>query len=96
MTERQRILVIKHGALGDFVLATGPFQAIRDHHAEDHITLLTTAPFEGMARAGGWFDDIWLDSRPKVWQIGAWFELRARLNQSGYSRVYDLQTSSRS
>lgn len=96
MAERRRILVIKHGALGDFVLATGPFQAIREHHRDDHITLLTTAPFEAMARAGGWFDDVWLDQRPKFWQPGAWLELRSRLNQSGYARIYDLQTSSRS
>ena len=96
MTARRRILVIKHGALGDFVLATGPFKAIRDHHRDDHITLLTTAPFESMAWDSGWFDDVWLDSRPKIWQIGAWFELRTRLNQAGYSRIYDLQTSSRS
>jgi len=96
MTARRRILIIKHGALGDFVLATGPFKAIRDHHRDDHITLLTTAPFEGMARASGWFDDVWLDSRPKIWQLGAWFELRARLNQAGYTRIYDLQTSRRS
>ena len=29
MAEPQRILVIKHSALGDFVLATASFQAIR-------------------------------------------------------------------
>ncbi len=32
--ERERILVIKHGALGDIVLATGPFKAIRAHHPD--------------------------------------------------------------
>lgn len=96
MAERRRILVIKHGALGDFVLATGPFQAIREHHAGDHLTLLTTAAFEAMARDSGKFDDIWLDVRPKIWQPGAWFELRARLNSSGFARIYDLQTSGRS
>jgi len=95
MTERSRILVIKHGALGDFVLATGPFQAIRDHHPDDHITLLTTAPFEAMARAGGWFDEVWLDSRPGFWQVGKWLALRRRLNSPGFARIYDLQTSGR-
>ena len=38
MTGR-RILVIKLGALGDFVQALGPFAAIRRHHAGDRITL---------------------------------------------------------
>ena len=33
MTERKgRVLVVKLGALGDFVLATGPFAAIRAAH----------------------------------------------------------------
>ncbi len=90
-----RILVAKHGAFGDFVLATGPFRAIRDHHADAHITLLTTAPYEDMARASGCFDDIWLDGRPKAWQPGAWLELRARLNGAAFDRIYDLQTSGR-
>jgi ADP-heptose:LPS heptosyltransferase len=90
-----RILVIKHGALGDFILATGPFQAIRQFHPEAHITLMTTAPFEEFARLGGWFDDIWIDQKPKIWQPGAWLELRNRLNSSRYDVVYDLQTSSR-
>jgi ADP-heptose:LPS heptosyltransferase len=98
MTEagQKRILIIKHGALGDFVLATGPFQALRAHHADDHITLLTTPFFEDMARDSGYFDDVWLDSRPKIWQPGALWEFRHRLNQSGFARIYDLQTSSRS
>ncbi|HBA43779.1 MAG TPA: ADP-heptose--LPS heptosyltransferase, partial [Alphaproteobacteria bacterium] len=54
-----RILVIKLGALGDFVLATGPFAAIRQHHADAEITLLTTPPFAAMARQTGFFDHVW-------------------------------------
>ena len=94
-TFTERILVIKHGALGDFILATGPIQAIRNHHPDAHITLMTTAAYAGLAEQGGWFNDIWVDSRPKLWQPGAWLELRHWLNSSGFDRVYDLQTSSR-
>ena len=47
----KRILVIKLGALGDFVLAFAPFAAIRAHHPEAAITLLTTAPFADLATA---------------------------------------------
>ena len=39
------ILVVKLGALGNVVLSLGPFAAIRRHHADAHITLLTTAPY---------------------------------------------------
>ena len=90
------ILVIKHGALGDFVLSMGPFAAIRAHHAQAQITLLTTAPFEEMARRSGYFDRIWCDSRASKWNILAWLGLRRRLRGAGFSRVYDLQTSRRS
>jgi hypothetical protein len=38
----RRILVIKLGALGDFVHAFPAFAAIHAHHAADYVTLLTT------------------------------------------------------
>lgn len=92
----ERILVIKLGALGDFILAFAPFQAIRRHHPKAVITLLTTAPFEALARASGWFDEIWIDARPRFWEIGGWRALGRRLRGAQIDRVYDLQTSDRS
>jgi ADP-heptose:LPS heptosyltransferase len=91
-----RILVIKLSALGDFVLALGPAAAIRRRHADAHITLLTTPPFVALARASGYFDEIWTDSRPKLWQPGALLALRDQLRAAGFDRIYDLQTSTRS
>jgi len=93
---RAEILVIKHGALGDFLLSMGPFAAIRAHHKEARITLLTTAPYAAMAERSDHFDRIWLDPRAKAWNIPAWLALRRRLRSGGFGRVYDLQTSSRS
>ncbi len=91
-----RILVIKLGALGDMVQAMGPFQAIRRHHAYAHVALLTTAPFVDFARATGWFDDVWVDARPRGLDLGGWLDLRRRLRGGGFRRIYDLQTSDRS
>lgn len=92
----ERILVIKLGALGDFIQALGPFQAIRRHHPSAHITLLTTPGFSALGRASGWFNEIWTDSRPAWWHLGARLTLKSNLNSGGFSRVYDLQTSQRS
>src|SRR5262249_34517446 len=50
---RRKILVIKLSALGDFVQALGPASAIRQHHAEDEITLLTTRAFTALAQQSG-------------------------------------------
>ncbi len=42
---RRAILVIKLSSVGNVVLAFDSFAAIRRHHAEAKITLLTTAPY---------------------------------------------------
>lgn len=95
MTAR-RILVIKLGALGDFVQALGPFAAIRRHHAGDRITLLTTQLYAPLAKASGYFDDVWIDERPPWWRLGSWWALKRRLDSGNFARIYDLQTSARS
>ena len=59
------ILVIKLGALGDFIQALGPFAAIRRHHKGAPVTLLTTEPFAEFARASPYFDDVWTGGRPR-------------------------------
>lgn len=92
----ERILIIKLGALGDVVQALGAVAAIRRHHASARLTVLTTAPFASLFAACPHVDETWTDSRPRAWQIGAWIELRRRLRDAGFRRIYDLQTSGRS
>lgn len=89
-----RILVIRHGALGDIILTFPAFAAIRRQHAEDEITLLTTAPFAPLLRASPWFDKIEVDQRPKWWDLPGLRHLKRQL--AGFDKVYDLQTSGRS
>jgi len=90
----QNILIIKHSALGDFVLASGAMHSIRAHHPQARLTLLTTPLFAEMSRVMGIFDEVLIDARPKFWQIGELKGLKRRLN-SGYDRIYDLQVSDR-
>jgi ADP-heptose:LPS heptosyltransferase len=96
MANLQNILVIKLSALGDFVQAMGPCAAIRRAHSAAHITLLTTSPYIEFARSSGYFDKIWIDQRPRWWQVRTWLTLKQRLDGGGFDRVYDLQTSDRS
>lgn len=93
---RERILVIKHGALGDIVQAMGPLAAIRDHHPTAHIILLTTAAFRGFLAGCPYVDEVWTDTRPPVWNLPAILALARRLRGGAFARVYDLQTSRRS
>ena len=90
------ILVIKLGALGDMVQALGPMAAIRRYHADVQVTALTTKPYATFLRASGFFDSVWVDSRPSLLNVGAWIDLRRRFRNGGIRRVYDLQTSDRS
>lgn len=89
------ILVIKLGAFGDFIQALGPMAAIRKHHKEARITLLTTAPFVTLARESHYFDDIWVDTRPSIGKLKDLLALRKQLQDGKFSRVYDLQNNDR-
>ena len=92
----RRVLAIRLSALGDFIQALGPIAAIRRHHEQDHLSLLTTRPFAAFAAELGLFDAIIVDERPKPSAPGAWLALRRRLRRGRFDRVYDLQTSTRS
>ncbi|MGH6986528.1 MAG: glycosyltransferase family 9 protein [Caulobacteraceae bacterium] len=91
--EPQKILVIKLSAVGDVVLAFPAFERIRTAHPRAQITLLTTPPFEALARSSPFFDRVESDGRPAG--IGSWLALVMRLRAARYDRVYDLQNSSR-
>jgi ADP-heptose:LPS heptosyltransferase len=90
----EKILVIKLSALGDFVLALAAMRKVREAHRKAHITLLTTPPFEGLAKACPYFNAVHIDGRPE--SFPQWMTLRKRLKAANYDRVYDLQTSSQS
>ena len=92
----KRILVIKLSALGDFVQAMGPFAAIRAHHPDARITLLTSKAYVALAEQSPYFDEIWVDSRPRMWEVAGVMRLRRMLRSAQFDMVYDLQTSDRS
>ncbi len=95
MSVINKILVIKLGALGDFMQAAGPFGAIRQHHSASEITLLTTEPYRDFALNSPWFNKIKIDSRPSMLEIKGWLRVKKWLADNNFSRVYDLQTSDR-
>ena len=93
MKRSKSVLVIKLSALGDFVMAFPAFARIRAAHGEARITLLTTPPFETLARLSPYFDTVETDGRPSG--PGEWFRLVTRLRKARFDRIYDLQTNDR-
>jgi ADP-heptose:LPS heptosyltransferase len=89
----RRVLVIKLGALGDFMQALGAMKVIRGTHPSARITLLTTEPFEAFAKACPYFDIVESDGRPK--DLKGQADLIRRLRTAGYDMVYDFQTNDR-
>lgn len=89
----KRVLVIKLGAMGDFVQALGAMRVVRATHPSARITLLTTEPFEAFAKACPYFDIVEADGRPKDFKGKA--DLIRRLRTAGYDMVYDFQNNDR-
>jgi len=89
----RRVLVIKLGAMGDFMQALGAMRVVRATHPSARITLLTTEPYEAFAKACPYFDIVEADGRPKDLKGKA--DLIRRLRAAGYDMVYDFQNNDR-
>lgn len=85
--------MIKLGALGDFFLAQTAFEALRAHHAQDHLSLMTLPVLAGLAQRSGLFDEVLTDPRGR--SLSDWLTVRRTLRSGRFDRVYDLQGQSR-
>ncbi len=89
------ILIIKHGALGDVVLAMGAMQEIRRRNPGARITLLTMEAFVSFVRGVGVFDDFIIDNRRAFVNPRATGGVISSILRGRYSEIYDLQHSQR-
>lgn len=96
MDAPQHILVIKHGALGDIVIATAAFKAIRYAYPQAHIVALTGSGYAKLLAQSPYFNEIWADRKPKIFERAAMRRLKTMLNSRPWDMVVDLQTSQRS
>lgn len=92
---RERILVIKLGALGDVMMNTGLIQAVVERHPDAEFTLMTHASIVPLMKQSGWFADFIIDNRRRYrfseLKRICWTELAQRC----YDVIYDLQSSHR-
>ena len=87
----ERILVIKLGALGDLVLCSAAFAAIRQRNPDATIMLMTAPAFAAFGLQMPWFDGVILDARPKMTQPLKWIKLIREVRRFAPTRVYDFQ-----
>ena len=92
----KRLLVIKLSAFGDFINSFGVFAAIRKHHPDAEITLLTTSPFVELAEKSGYFNHIWTISKWKWSEPAAWYGFYRDMKKKDFDAVYDIQRNNRS
>ncbi len=91
----KKILIIKHGALGDLIQTTGVFKSIREAHQDDNITLLVDKKFDFFIKQAPFFDQIFYDARSSFVRIDMWIKMIAKLTKEKFDIVYDLQSSDR-
>ena len=89
----KRVLIIKLGALGDFIQCLGACKIVREVHRSAHITLLTTPPFAKFAEACPYFNVVEADGRDKDMKSQA--AMTKRVRAAGYDMVYDFQNNGR-
>ena len=89
------ILIIKHGSLGDIAQASGAIQDICDHHSTDDIFLLTTNLYIDLFRKNSYLKEIILDKRLSRFNLIYLYNLMKKIKKNKFSKVYDLQNSSR-
>jgi len=90
----QKILVIKHGALGDIIQGLDSFASLRAAYPHAEIALLTSPAFGGFFENCPWFDKVCFDERAPAWRLDKTLKLR-RLFRQGWDAVFDLQCSKR-
>jgi len=95
MKNKENILIIKHGALGDLIQADGIIKSIRNHHKNSKITLLTSKKFIDLMSMCPYVDDQLIDNRPSFFNIISYINLYKKIAKYNFKIIYDLQNSQR-
>jgi len=89
------ILIIKHGSLGDIAQASGAIQDISENHKDDQIHLLTTKLYYDLFKKNPHISNVILDKRLSKLNLIYLYSLMKSIKKHSFSKIYDLQNSSR-
>ena len=89
------ILIIKHGSLGDLIQANGAIKDIKNFYQNRKVLLLTAEPYSIFMSECPYLDGVIIDKRLPRWNIFYLNNLKKKLERYNFSKVFDLQNSSR-
>ena len=92
---KKNILIIKHGSLGDLVLATGAIQAIKNHFSDHNIYILTSSKYKKFIEQAPFVTNVICDDRKSFFNIINNFLLFKKIIGMKFSYIIDLQNSTR-
>ncbi len=89
------ILIIKHGSLGDLIQANGAMKDIKKFYQNRKVFLLTSQPYAVFMSECPYLDGVIIDKRLPRWNLFYLSNLKKVLTKYNFTKVYDLQNSSR-
>ena len=89
------ILIIKHGSVGDLIQANGALKDIKHFYKNRKVFLLTSEPYSIFMSECPYIDGVLIDKRLPRWNILFLLRLKKLLSKYNFSKVFDLQNSSR-
>ena len=89
------ILIIKHGSLGDIAQASGAIQDISENHKQDQVHILTTKAYFELFKKNPFIHNVILDKRLSRFNLIYLYLLMRILKKFNFTKIYDLQNSSR-
>ena len=91
----KNILIIKHGSLGDLILATGAIKTIRRHFKGYNIYFLTSSNYKKIVIQIPYIKNILVDDRKSIFNIYLNFLLFKKIDSFKFKYIFDLQNSKR-
>jgi len=89
------ILIIKHGSLGDLIQANGAMKDIKQSFPNNKVFLLTTPPYANFMSYCPYINGVLIDKRLPRWNIFYLLKLKKTIKRFSFTKVFDLQNSSR-
>ena len=88
-----KILIIKHGSLGDLVLSFGAIKTLNYHHPNDELYLLTQSNYKNIFIKLPYVKEILIDNRSTI--IQSIINYLKIIKKNKFDLVVDLQNSNR-